>query len=181
MEEFAWAWLPWLYNRGLHITNVVVNKIKALHNTLVYQNEWIFLINKSTPISKQLFNISDINSLKIKWNASTNPPRFTGVTFFRNKVQWKHISYLSFTVTLSDGLLHDLTDWINDVKWSGLVEPTPLEIFTLWCCETGSPYYFDLDSAIVELITDDGNVIKKGLNEFTHTTVYGDGPSEVNR
>jgi hypothetical protein len=181
MEEFAWAWLPWLYNRGIHIANFVVNKIKALQKTLVYQNEWIFLINKSTPISKQLFNISDINPLKIKWNASTNPPIFTGITFIRNKIQWKHISYLSFTVTLSDGSFHDLTDWINDVKWSGLVEPTPLEIFTLWCCETRSPYYFDLDSAIVELITDDGNIIKKGLNEFTHTIVYGDGPSEVNR
>jgi hypothetical protein len=74
-----------------------------------------------------------------------------------------------------------LTDWINDVRWSGLVQPTPLEIFTLWCCETGSPYFFDLDNAIVELVTEDGSVIKRGLNEFAHTNIYGDGFSENNR
>jgi len=181
MEEFAWAWLPWLYNRCVYVTNFVINKMKAIQNTLLYQNEWIFLVNKSIPISKQLFNISNINPLKIKWNASTNPPRFTGVSFLTNQLQWKHISYLSFIVTLSDGSFHDLTDWINDVKWSGFIQPTPLEIFTLWCCETSSPYYFDLDNAIVELVTDDGSVIKKGLNEFVRTIVYGDGPSEVNR
>jgi hypothetical protein len=181
MEAFAWAWIPWLYNRSIYICNLVKNKLKAIKNTLIYQNEWVFLLNNSIPISKQLFNISDITAVKIKWNATTNPPRFTSVTLLKNQVQWKHISYLSFRVILSEQSVHDLTDWINDVKWSGIKQPTPLEIFMLWCCETGSPYCFDLDNAIVELMTDDGNIIKKGLNEFARTTVYGDGFSEDNR
>ena len=181
MEDFAWAWMPWLYNRGVYISDLILNKFKAIQNALKYQNEWIFLMNKSTPISKQLFNISNINPLKIKWNASTNPPRFTPSIILIRPLEWKHISYLSFTVTLSDRSFHDLTDWINEVKWSGLVQPTPLEIFTLWCCETGSPHCFDLDNATVELVTDDGNVVKRGLNEFARTNIYEDGFSEDNR
>jgi len=181
MEDFAWAWLPWLYNRGVYISDLVVNKLKAIQNAFKYQNEWIFLVNKSTPISKQLFNVSDINPMKIKWNASTNPPRFTPSTILIRPLEWKHISYLSFTVTLSDRSFHDLTDWINDVKWSGLVQPTPLEIFTLWCCETASPQCFDLDGATVELVTDDGSLEKRGLNEFARTNIYEDGFSEDNR
>lgn len=183
MEGFAWAWLPWLYNRGIYISDLIVNKLKTIQNALKYQNEWIFLVHKSTPISKQFFNISDINPLKIKWNASTNPPRFNGTAFPTStaQVQWKHLSYLSFTVSLLDRSFHDLTDWINEVRWSGLIQPTPLEIFTLWCCETGSPLCFDLDGATVELVTDDGTVEKRGLNEFVRTSVYEDGFSEDNR
>ena len=181
MEDFAWAWMPWLYNRGVYISDFILNKFKAIQNTLRYQNEWAFFMNKSIPISKQLFNISDINPMKIKWNASTNPPRFMISTFITTPIEWKHISYLSFTVRLSDNSFHDLTHWINEVKWSGFVEPTPLEIFTLWCCETGSPYCFDLDNATVELVTDDGSIVKRGLNEFARTNVYGDGFSEDNR
>jgi hypothetical protein len=181
MEDIAWAWIPWLYNRGIYITDVVVNKLNAIYNILKFQNEWLFLMHNSAPVSKQLYNTSAINPLKIKWYTSTNPPRFTSSSVLRTQLQWKHISYLSFTVTLSDKSSHDLTDWINDVRWAGLLQPTPLEIFTLWCCETGLPYYFDLDNATVELVTDDGNVVKRGLNEFTQTNIYGDGPSEVNR
>jgi hypothetical protein len=181
MEDFAWAWMPWLYNRYIYISDLVVNKLKAIKNALKYQNEWVFLLNKATPISKQLFNVSDINPMKIKWNASTNPPRFMISTFITVPLEWKYISYLSFTVRLSDNTFHDLTYWINEVKWSGIVQPTPLEIFTLWCCETGSPYCFDLDNATVELVTDDGSVVKRGLNEFARTNVYGDGFSEDNR
>ena len=181
MEDFAWEWIPWLYNRGVYISDLVLNKLKAIQNALKYQNEWIFLMNKCTPISKQLFNVSDINPMKIKWNASTNPPRFMISTFLTTSLELKHISYLSFTVTLSDNSFHDLTDWINEVKWSGLVQPTPLEIFTLWCCETGSPHCFDLDNATVELVTDDGNVVKRGLNEFARTNIYEYGFSEDNR
>lgn len=183
MEGFAWAWLPWLYNRGIYISDLIVNKLKTIQNALKYQNEWIFLVHKSTPISKQFFNISDINPLKIKWNASTNPPRFNGTAFPTStaQVQWKHLSYLSFTVSLLDRSFHDLTDWINEVRWTGLIQPTPLEIFTLWCCETGSPLCFDLDGATVELVTDDGTVEKRGLNEFVRTSVYEDGFSEDNR
>lgn len=183
MEGFAWAWLPWLYNRGIYISDLIVNKLKTIQNALKYQNEWIFLVHKSTPISKQFFNISDINPLKIKWNASTNPPRFNGTAFPTSTapVQWKHLSYLSFTVSLLDRSFHDLTDWINEVRWTGLIQPTPLEIFTLWCCETGSPLCFDLDGATVELVTDDGTVEKRGLNEFARTSVYEDGFSEDNR
>ena len=173
--------MPWLYNRGIYITDFVVNKFKAIEKALRFQNEWIFLLHNSTPVSKQLYNISDINQLKIKWHATTNPPRFTGATFLTMPLQWKHLSYLSFTVTLADLSFHDLTFWINDVRWTGVLEPTPLEIFTLWCCETGSPHCFDLDNATVEVITDDGNVLKRGLNEFTRTNVYGDGFTQDNR
>jgi hypothetical protein len=181
MQEIAWAWLPWLYNRVNYLVNISNKFARSINNTLYYENQWIFLVNKSTPIPKQLFNVSDINPIKMKWNASTNPPRFTATTFLTTPPEWKHISYLSFTVTLSDKSFHDLTDWINDVRWAGFVQPTPLEIFTLWCCETGSPHCFDLDSATVELVTDDGNVVKRGLNEFARTNIYEDGFSEDNR
>lgn len=179
MQELAWAWVPWLYNKGIYITDLTLKKLKSLYNALSYDSEWIFLINKPTPISKQLFDISDINPIKIKWNASTNPPKFRDTSI--NLQQWKHISYLSFTVTLSDKSSHDLTNWINDVKWIGISEPTPLEIFTLWCCEVGSPYYFDLDGASLEVMTGDGDIVKRGLNEFTRTIIYEDGFSEDNR
>lgn len=179
IQQLAWAWIPWLYNKSNYIMDIAHKICKSIYNEFHYNKEWIFLVHKSAPISKQLFDISHINPVKIKWSASTNPPRFRDTVFTMES--WKHISYLSFTVTLTDESFHDLTDWINEVRWCGYSQPNPLEIFTLWCCETGYPHCFDLDNATVELITDDGNIVKRGLNEFTRTTVYGDGSSEDNR
>jgi hypothetical protein len=45
-------------------------------------------------------------------------------------------------------------------------------------------YYFDLDGASLEVMTGDGNIVKRGLNEFTRTSVYEDGSaadSELDR
>jgi len=173
LEELAWIWLPWCYNKLLYFADQTTKIIGVVYRELNYKKEWVFLKNSVMPIPKELFDTSKIELTNIKWTANTNPPKFRDNTFTLE--YWKHLTYLSFTVTLSDRSFFDLTDWINEVKWCGILQPTPLEIFTLWCCETGSPHYFNTDGATVEIITDDGNVVKRGLNEFTHTNVYEDG------
>jgi hypothetical protein len=173
LQSLAWVWLPWLYNKSVYITEQVSKMFSIVYRELNYTKEWVFLTNTTVPIPKGLFDTSNIDQYKIKWTANTNPPRFRNSTFTLE--HWRHLTYLSFTVTLSDKTFIDITDWINEVKWCGLVQPTPLEIFSLWCCESGTPYCFDIDGALVEIVNDEGEEIKRGLNEFTHTNVYEDG------
>jgi hypothetical protein len=54
----------------------------------------------------------------------------------------------------------DLSNWINDVRYSGFEEPTAGEIFALWCCETGTSYFHGLDTMEVEYITQMGDVVR---------------------
>lgn len=176
LQSFAWVWIPWLYNKSVYITEQARKVFSIVYRELNYTNEWVFLTNNTAPIPKGLFDTSKIDKYNVKWTASTNPPRFRNWAFTLE--HWRHLTYLSFTITLADKTFIDITDWINEVKWCGLVQPTPLEIFTLWCCESGSPYCFDIDGASVEIVTDDGEEIKRGLNEFTHTNVYGDGGND---
>jgi hypothetical protein len=128
------------------------------------------------PISQDNFSIDQISISDIRWLATLEPPRL----FHPNcteKQKEKHISYLSFVVTLSHPLVDssiDLSDWINELKWSGIKEPSPLDIFLLWCCKNGSHLIYYPSSIKVTLITEEGETIEKGLNDFTNTTVYED-------
>jgi hypothetical protein len=57
----------------------------------------------------------------------------------------------------------DLTEWINEVKWSGQVAPSPKQLFTIWCCETGSPYLHLMPIAEYTIITENGDTIEGSL------------------
>ena len=133
----------------------------------------IFLNNTHIPVPKEMFNTSMLKDYSIKWNATTNPATFTDSK--HHELSYKHINYLGLSVSIPGQDILELTDWINDLKWSGSSEPTPSEIFTLWCCEKGSPLFYDTRLATVEIITEDGNIIKRGLNDFPRTLVYEDG------
>jgi hypothetical protein len=101
----------------------------------------------------------------IRWRCQINPPTFTS----SDAGEWKHISYLGFNVYIPDIDPIDLTDWINTIRWKGNVEPSLSDIFSLWCCENGTPYFNKMAGAKVEIITDSGNIHIKGLNETART------------
>lgn len=170
IHEFLWTWIPWIYNKTNSVIDITTKIYKSVCKGLNYKKEWVFHYNTMIPIPNELFDTSQIINSKIKWLANTNPPKFRDPNYTMDN--WKHISYLSFTVNLLTGNQCDLTDWINDVKWCGFIQPTPLEIFTLWCCELGHSYCFDITGATIEIITEEGDIIKKGLNEFVNTTIY---------
>jgi hypothetical protein len=185
MDDLLFAWVPWIYNNAIQITEktsqISLSVFTAVYNELFEHKEFVFYLNTVYPVPKQLFDLSMIDASKIRWSVSQNPTKFKNPAYTLDS--WKHLSYLSFIITVNTKVF-DLTDWINEVRWSGFIQPTPLEIFIAWCCETRSPYCFDMADAEVEFVTDDGNVVKRGLNEFTRTSVYEDGSttdSELDR
>jgi hypothetical protein len=123
------------------------------------KKEWVFIKNLPIPISSEHFGNIEDNA--IQWRCSLQPVSFIQPGF-SNKTE-KHLSYLGFTVKIR-GVDIELSDWVNEVKWSGSREPTLKEIFLLWSCESGESYFHCLDEIQVEVITDMGDTIKKGLN-----------------
>ena len=124
------------------------------------KKEWIFIKNVSIPLQSETFgNISDD---LIHWRCTLRPATFTQPDATTGQKE-KHLSYLGFTVKIQ-GVDIDLSDWVNEVKWVGSREPTLNEIFLLWSCESGESYFHCLDDIQVELVTDMGDTIKRGLN-----------------
>jgi len=178
IDEFLWTYVPFLYNKFSEVIETTNYLYATLTNRINGRNIWIFINNTHVPIPKEMFDTTNIKEYNIRWNATTNPPTFTDP--IDHKLEYKHIAYLGLSVSMPGSETMDLTDWLNELKWSGPEQPKPHEIFTLWCCEKGSPLFYDLTLATVEIITEDGDVIKRGLNEFTHTSVYEHGRSTVN-
>ena len=124
------------------------------------KKELIFIKNVSIPVQSEMFgNIPDD---LIRWRCTLCPATFTqpGATIDQKE---KHLSYLGFTIKIQDTEI-DLSDWVNEVKWCGSYEPSVKEIFLLWSCESGESYFHCLDDIQVELVTDMGDTIKRGLN-----------------
>ena len=144
------------------------------------KKQWIFLKDNRHPVPPEIFDISSIPEQNIKWITSLNPVRFIDPGYVNSK-EFKHVSHLGFIIHLSNDKAIDMTDWINDIQWVGNKEPSPEEIFILWCCEKGSSLFYNTKDIIIEIITDEGNSIKKGLNEFTNTIIQENGRADINR
>jgi hypothetical protein len=160
-RELLWQWLPWIINTAHCVLDTTKKAVRAVYMEVAMPKEWAFLNGLYVPISLQAFQ--DIPESAIRWRVQTNPPRF--IESATNLTILKHISYLGLSIIIPGTKIIDLTDWVNEVKWIGHVEPNLTEIFMLWCCETGSPYFHLIPDAEAEIITEEGDIIRKGLNE----------------
>lgn len=153
-------WLPWIFNRSLAIFDTSKRIALAVYTEATVKKEWIFLKSLEIPVSSMIFpNIPDTI---VKWRVELCPTIFYG----NPSMPSKHISYLGLTVYLPDGNVCELTDWVNDVKWSGMEQPNEIELFTLWCCEMGMPYFHMIHNSRFEVITECGDLINY---EFKNT------------
>ena len=156
-QDFVWAWGPWIYNK-VSIGLVKVKKVaQVVYNELTVKKEWIFLNNQPVPVNSESF--WKIDQSTIKWKCEVFPPKFVD-PLATYDMKSKHLSYLGFTIKLKEKDI-DLSEWINDVHYIGVEEPTVGEIFALWCCETGESYFHCLDSIQVEYITELGDIVRK--------------------
>jgi hypothetical protein len=165
IRDILWTWAPWIYNNLINIYNLSTRLATITYRELSSPDEWFFLLSDKIPISSKAF--SNIPDDSIRWRCSLNPPLFIDPANSTNRL--KHISYLGFTVNIPGNTI-DLTEWINDLRWSGVIEPSAREIFTLWCCDKARPYFHLMEQAEIEIITETGDTVRKGLNESLHTT-----------
>ena len=176
IQDFLWTWMPWFYNRSIEIIDLMKRGALAAHTEITVQKEWVFLKSSNVPLLSQVF--LHIPNSSIRWRCETHPPRFVDPNFVQEMtLDLKHCSYLGFSVILPGHDPIDLTDWINEVKWCGYLEPSPSDIFTLWSCEKGVSYFHCMSEARVEIIDESGNVISKGLNGSMRTNSSTDDRS----
>jgi len=163
-QEFFFTWVPWVFNKATDLLQTSKSVYRVVYNELLVKKEWFFLQGNSIPISSETFGAIESG---IKWRCSVNPPSFVQAGTLAKE---RHLSYLGFVVKVpSSGTVAgqdiDISEWVNEVKWQGTAEPSLKEIFILWCCQMGEPYFHCLDLIQVEFVTDMGDMVKKGLNE----------------
>jgi hypothetical protein len=169
IQEFLYTYVPWLYNKLYEWLSIGKRAALAAYVEVTVPKEWIFLKNVQIPIPSHLFP-AEIPEDLIQWRCTAEPPRFQ-----KGDGTLKHLEYLSFVVSTPQDT-YDLTDWINDVKWSaseGVQEPSPCEIFLLWCCVTGNPGFINLDQATVTFMNELGEETTEELKTQTHHTSNG--------
>ena len=157
IKEFLWTWGPWVYNK---VSNGVVKVKKVaqlVYNEFMIKKEWIFFKGVAIPVNSE--NFWKIDDSSVKWKCEVFPPRFIDPSADPS-AKSKHLSYLGFTIKVAEREI-DLSNWINDVRYVGVEEPSVGEIFALWCCETGESYFHCMDSIQVEYITELGDVVRK--------------------
>jgi len=157
-----WLWLPWIYNRASTVLDITKRVILAAYKEATVSKEFIFLYGTIIPISSHAF--PEIPITEIRWKAQVNPPRFTHPTQVKTQPM-KHISYLGVILHVPGHEQIDITEWVNEVKWSGTLQPSLSELFILWCYESGKPLFQHISHTTADIITDAGDVITRGLND----------------
>ncbi len=153
LQEFLFQWVPWAFNKVYDGTAFVKRVFYAALSEAMNGSAWLFLDNVPIPIPAHLFDLSQVHS--IRWEATTNPLLFKAPG--HEGTPARHLSLLSFVVTIPGERSIDLSNWINDVKWAGPHEPTSSDIFLLWCCQSGKPYFSKLSAASVTFLNEMGD------------------------
>lgn len=148
-----------MFNKTSSLLSKSHSLCRVIYNEVMIKKEWIFIKTMPIPIFSEHFGNIDTN--EIQWRCTLNPPRFLQPGFNHDENE-RHLSYLGFTVKVK-GIDIDLSDWINEVRWSGSQEPTLREIFLLWSCETGESYFHCLDEIQIELVTDMGDTLRVAI------------------
>jgi len=136
--------------------------VLAAYKEATVSKEWIFLYGATIPISSHAF--PQISITEIRWKAQVNPPKFTQPAQITAQPM-KHISYLGLILHVPGHEQMDITEWVNEVKWSGTLQPSLSELFMLWCCESGKPLFQHVSHTTADIITGEGDVITRGLND----------------
>ena len=157
MKALLIEWIPWIFNKTTEALEFSKRIAVAAYTEATVEKEWLLLHSIQIPLSSMSF--PSVPSEQILWRIKSNPTRFISSS---KTNEFKHISYLGISVILP-GQTIDLTDWINEVKWSGSVAPSPKELFTIWCCETGSPYFHLMPIIKLEIITENGDIVNTHL------------------
>jgi len=161
-KEIFWTWIPWIFNKANVAVDMGKTLVRVLYNELMLNKEWVFLKGNDIPISSQAFG--EIDDIYVKWRCSVNPFIFVEPGF---ESEERHLCYLGFVVKVpsASGTVDiDISDWVNELKWKGSIEPTLKEIFLLWSFTSGESYFHCLNEIQIEYINDMGDVNKKGLN-----------------
>jgi hypothetical protein len=143
---------------------------KKLYRELYIHQEWYLLKNHIIPLSNKYFSKIIIPNSDIRWKVTGSPYLFKNPN--TSSTTTKHIAYLSLVFHTDDDS-YDITDWINEVKWSGDTEPSVKDILTVWSCENGVCIFHILNTIRISAITDTGEMIEKGLNELTQVSIDG--------
>ena len=155
IKDFLLEWLPRIFNITMTTYDLSRRVAFAAYTEALVQKEWIILHSVNVPISSMIF--PSVPDSLVKWRVQQNPTRFIGTQV--NQECMKHISYLGLSVHLPDHTVCELTEWVNEVKWSGLKEPSAVELFTMWCCEMGKPYFHLISTSRFEIINENGDCI----------------------
>jgi len=166
-----WNWLPWIFNQVTWAADVSKRVAVAAYTEAAISKEWVFLHAMDIPICSKTFK--NIPTDQIRWRAQTNPPKFVNPS--STETTLKHVSYLALSIFIPGQDTIELTDWINEVKWQGIIQPSVIDLFILWCYETGSPHLHLIKAATAEIITADGTTIRKGLNESARSLISQNG------
>ena len=164
MYSFLLNWGPWIFNRIMYGSDQSIRLITNVYREVTVTKEYYFVEGLLFPLASSTFPMSPFLQSKLKWKVTLGPARFTSneptaTTLFKN------ISYLGFTLDIPTVGQVDLSDWISEVKYISVsTKPTPLELFVLWCIDTGNPYFLYIDETTrVQLIDEMGELITRPL------------------
>jgi len=167
--SFLYKWIPWIYNIIVDKTNTTYYQLSTVYTEVTTVKEWFFFKDTIIPIQSSVFTLHPNLYSALRWRATVSPPVFYKELDSTANISVKrHISWLGYLVKIPSIGTFDLSDWVSEVQWTGSVEPTPLDLFILWCCYSRNPYFLLLDKGLeVELIDTRGDLIIKRLNEST--------------
>lgn len=178
MYSFLLNWGPWIFNRIISGSDQGIRLITNVYREVTVIKEYYFVEGLLFPLHSSMFPMSTALQTKLKWKTTLGPTRFisnepTATTIF------KHLAYLGFTVEVPTIGHVDLSDWISDVKYIAIAnKPTLLELFTLWCIDTGNPYFLYIDeTTTVQLIDETGELIVQPLMNKRHSGPNADSTS----
>jgi hypothetical protein len=155
----ALLWFNFIVNLALHGYSFVSKVSKGILRS-VQSETYVFFHDSSYPYRLQDYQLQGPGIAPIEWYYDADKKLFISANEYETSEEYfpRHFPYLSGEVRYNDLTLHDITEFVNEVRWvSTGSHPSPKHLLAAWTLHSGIVLLNNKEHLTLRCIMDTGN------------------------
>lgn len=155
----ALLWFNFFVNLAYQGYTIVSKVTKGILRS-IQSESYVFFTDSCHPYRLQDISLHGPGVAPVEWYYDADKKIFIASTIYENSSDYfpRHFPYLSGEVRYNDLTLHDLTEFLNDLRWVGNGQaPSPKHILAAWSLYSGIVLLHNKDQLTLQCIMDTGN------------------------
>ncbi len=138
----------------------IVSKVGKGILRSIQSESYVFFSDSYHPYRIQDINLHAPGVASVEWYYDADKKIFIAAPLYENSSDYspRHFPYLSGEVRYNDLTLHDISDFLNELRWVGNGgAPSPKHILAAWSLYSGIVLLHNKDHLTLQCIMDTGN------------------------
>ena len=155
IQAFLWIQFLWQLMSYVASTTQTVSKgvIRSLQN-----QEYVFFEQSNYPYRLQDYTLNGPGVAAVEWYYDADKKTFVSSALYNTTTEYAmhHLEWLSGQIRYNNLVLYDISEFLQQVKWTGRVKPSAARVLAAWSLHSGV-VLSGIDGISLQTINEDGS------------------------